>query len=49
MGKAKPSVVNQEDYVRVKLDCGQESDITSCHRDVQTSRTVRVKKRRKLK
>ncbi|MBA0651263.1 hypothetical protein Goklo_018608 [Gossypium klotzschianum] len=30
-----------------KLECGQESDITSCHRDLQTSRTVRVKKRRK--
>ncbi|MBA0871908.1 hypothetical protein Goshw_001944, partial [Gossypium schwendimanii] len=45
VGKAKPSVVNQEDSVRVKLECGQESDITSCHRDVQMSRTVRVKKR----
>ncbi|MBA0673409.1 hypothetical protein Goklo_023957 [Gossypium klotzschianum] len=30
-----------------RLECEQESDITSCRRDVQTSRTVRVKKRRK--
>ncbi|MBA0669629.1 hypothetical protein Goklo_029555, partial [Gossypium klotzschianum] len=30
-----------------KLECGQESDITSCRRDVQTSGSVRVKKRRK--
>ncbi|MFQ6651994.1 hypothetical protein Gotur_024079, partial [Gossypium turneri] len=49
VGKAKPSVMNQEDSVRVKLECGQESDIASCHRDVQKSRTVRVKKRRKPK
>ncbi|MFQ6656407.1 hypothetical protein Gotur_026525, partial [Gossypium turneri] len=47
MGKAKPSVVNQEDSVRVKLECGQESDIASCHREVQTSKAVRVKKRHK--
>ncbi|MBA0850914.1 hypothetical protein Goshw_009428, partial [Gossypium schwendimanii] len=31
VGKTKPSVVNQEDSVRVKLEYGQESDITSCH------------------
>ncbi|MBA0660323.1 hypothetical protein Goklo_012359 [Gossypium klotzschianum] len=30
-----------------RLECGKESDITSCHRDVKMSRTVRVKKRRK--
>ncbi|MFQ6623094.1 hypothetical protein Gotur_001595 [Gossypium turneri] len=45
VGKVKPSVVNQEDSVRIKLECGQESDKASCHRDVQTSRMVRVKKR----
>ncbi|MBA0880106.1 hypothetical protein Goshw_012270 [Gossypium schwendimanii] len=49
MGKAKPSVVNQEDSIPVKLECGQESDITSYRRDVQTSRTVRVKKQCKPK
>ncbi|MBA0642277.1 hypothetical protein Goklo_026699 [Gossypium klotzschianum] len=32
-----------------RLECGQESDITSCRRDVKMSRTVRVKKRRKLR
>ncbi|MBA0879562.1 hypothetical protein Goshw_026374, partial [Gossypium schwendimanii] len=32
VGKVKPSVVNQEDSIRVKLECGQESDITSYHR-----------------
>ncbi|KAK5794004.1 hypothetical protein PVK06_035193 [Gossypium arboreum] len=47
VGKAKPSVVNHEDSVRGKLECGQGSDITPCRRDVQTSRTARVKKRRK--
>ncbi|KAL1074424.1 hypothetical protein V6Z11_D11G288400 [Gossypium hirsutum] len=47
VGKARPRVLNQEDSVRVKLECGQESDIAFCRRDVQTSRTVRVKKRRK--
>ncbi|KAK5785421.1 hypothetical protein PVK06_040005 [Gossypium arboreum] len=47
VGKAKPSVVNHKDSVRGKLECGQGSDITPCHRDVQTSRTARVKKRRK--
>ncbi|KAK5802900.1 hypothetical protein PVK06_030529 [Gossypium arboreum] len=47
VGKAKPSVVNHEDSVRGKLECGQESDITPCRRDVQTSRTARVRKRRK--
>ncbi|MFQ6653585.1 hypothetical protein Gotur_024905 [Gossypium turneri] len=30
VSKAKPSVVNQDDFVRVKLECRQESDITSC-------------------
>ncbi|KAK8269334.1 hypothetical protein V6Z12_D11G123100 [Gossypium hirsutum] len=49
VGKVKPKVVNHEDFIRAKLECGQESDIISCHRDVQTSRTVRVKKRRKPK
>ncbi|KAH1129731.1 hypothetical protein J1N35_001109 [Gossypium stocksii] len=29
-GKAKPSVVNQEDSVQGKLEYGQESDITPC-------------------
>ncbi|KAK5794075.1 hypothetical protein PVK06_035269 [Gossypium arboreum] len=47
VGKAKPSVVNHEDSVRGKLECGQGSDITPCHRDVPTSRTARVKRRRK--
>ncbi|KAH1129216.1 hypothetical protein J1N35_000594 [Gossypium stocksii] len=47
MGKAKPSVVNQEDSVRGKLEYGQGSDITPCHRDVRMSRTARVKKRQK--
>ncbi|MBA0660359.1 hypothetical protein Goklo_012384 [Gossypium klotzschianum] len=32
-----------------KLECGQESDITSFHRDVQTSKTIQVKKQCKLK
>ncbi|KAK5832982.1 hypothetical protein PVK06_016791 [Gossypium arboreum] len=45
VGKAKPSVVNHEDSVRGKLECGQGSDITPCRRDVQMSRTARVKKR----
>ncbi|KAK5811618.1 hypothetical protein PVK06_026969 [Gossypium arboreum] len=49
VGKAKPSLMNHEDSVRVKLECGQESDITPCRRDVQTSRTAQVKKRRKLR
>ncbi len=31
VGKVKPSVVNQEDSVRAKLECGQENDIASCH------------------
>ncbi|KAK8301352.1 hypothetical protein V6Z11_D04G014000 [Gossypium hirsutum] len=39
--------VNVKDSIRARLECGQESDIASCHRDVRTSRTVRVKKRRK--
>ncbi|MFQ6629155.1 hypothetical protein Gotur_008266 [Gossypium turneri] len=47
VGKTKPRVVNHEDSIRAKLECGQESDITSCHRDVQMSRIDRVKKRRK--
>ncbi|KAK5832319.1 hypothetical protein PVK06_016120 [Gossypium arboreum] len=47
LGKVKPSVVNHEDSVRGKLECGQGSDITPCRRDVQTSKTARVKKRRK--
>ncbi|KAK5782602.1 hypothetical protein PVK06_037107 [Gossypium arboreum] len=47
VGKAKPSVVNHEDSVQGKLECGQGSDITPCRREVQTSRTARVKKRRK--
>ncbi|MBA0756726.1 hypothetical protein Gogos_021429 [Gossypium gossypioides] len=42
VGKAKPSIVNQEDSIRVKLKCGQESDITSCHQDVQISRTCHL-------
>ncbi|KAK5775573.1 hypothetical protein PVK06_043474 [Gossypium arboreum] len=45
LGKVKPSVVNHEDSVRGKLECGQGSDITPCRRDVQTSKTARVKKR----
>ncbi|KAK5835058.1 hypothetical protein PVK06_010743 [Gossypium arboreum] len=45
VNKAKPSVVNQEDSILVKLECEQERDITSCCRDVQTSRMVRVKNR----
>ncbi|KAK5802883.1 hypothetical protein PVK06_030511 [Gossypium arboreum] len=45
VGKAKPSVVNHEDSIRGKLECGQGSDITPCRRDVQMSRTARVKKR----
>ncbi|KAK5775137.1 hypothetical protein PVK06_043006 [Gossypium arboreum] len=32
-----------------KLECGQERDATSCHRDVQTSGTVRVKKQREFR
>ncbi|KAG8500951.1 hypothetical protein CXB51_002950 [Gossypium anomalum] len=47
VGKATPSVVNHEDSVRGELECGQGSDITPCRRDVQTSRTARVKKRQK--
>ncbi|KAK5825476.1 hypothetical protein PVK06_020313 [Gossypium arboreum] len=43
--KAKPSIVNQEDFVRGKLECRQES----CHPNVQTSGTVRFKKRCKLR
>ncbi|KAH1032323.1 hypothetical protein J1N35_044497 [Gossypium stocksii] len=45
VGKTKPSVVNQEDSDLGKLECGQGSDITLCHWDVQMSRTTRVKKR----
>ncbi|KAH1091532.1 hypothetical protein J1N35_018789 [Gossypium stocksii] len=30
MGKAKPSVMNQQDSVREKLECGQVNDITPC-------------------
>ncbi|KAH1081355.1 hypothetical protein J1N35_021116 [Gossypium stocksii] len=30
-GKAKPSAMNQEDFVRGKLERGQGSDITPCH------------------
>ncbi|KAH1092289.1 hypothetical protein J1N35_019546 [Gossypium stocksii] len=47
VGEVKPSAVNQEDSVRGKLERGQGSDITPCHRDVRTSRTARSKKRRK--
>ncbi|MFQ6662553.1 hypothetical protein Gotur_030361 [Gossypium turneri] len=46
VGNLKPSIVNQEDSVRNKLEYGQERNITSYRRDVQTSGMVRVKKRR---
>ncbi|KAK5775319.1 hypothetical protein PVK06_043194 [Gossypium arboreum] len=39
--------VGQLTRVNAKLECGQGSDITPCHRDVKTSKTARVKKRRK--
>ncbi|KAH1129903.1 hypothetical protein J1N35_001281 [Gossypium stocksii] len=41
IGKEKPSVVNQEDSVRGKLECGQGSNITPYHRDIRTSRIAR--------
>ncbi|KAK5802530.1 hypothetical protein PVK06_030131 [Gossypium arboreum] len=47
VGKVKPSVMNHKDSARGKLEYGQGSDITPCHRDVQTSKTAQVKKRRK--
>ncbi|MBA0754149.1 hypothetical protein Gogos_020990, partial [Gossypium gossypioides] len=42
VGKARPIVVNHEDFVREKLECGQESDITYYHRDVQMSKTCHL-------